>query len=51
MRYVKYATEQSLSNFLVEDPDWAVDFAPNGRLPYPLSQAQNKGAFVFTATS
>jgi hypothetical protein len=21
------------NNFLVDDPDWAVDFAPNGELP------------------
>lgn len=32
MRYMDYATQGPRGNFLVEDPVWAEDFAPNGRL-------------------
>jgi len=31
VRYMDFATANS-SNFLVEDPDWAIDFAPDGKL-------------------
>jgi gamma-glutamyltranspeptidase/glutathione hydrolase len=32
VRYMASATAGSTSNFLVDDPNWAIDFAPNGTL-------------------
>ncbi|KAH8678346.1 gamma-glutamyltranspeptidase [Xylariales sp. PMI_506] len=32
VRYFAYAISSAKRNFLVEDPDWAEDFAPNGKL-------------------
>ena len=32
VRYMKSATASD--NFLVNDPTWAIDFAPNGRTPF-----------------
>lgn len=32
VRYMNFTLQYSPRNFLVEDPDWAVDFAPNGTL-------------------
>lgn len=32
VRYMKFVTDTLSSNLLVEDPNWAVDFAPNGTL-------------------
>ena len=49
VRYAAQAKEKSQSNFLVEDPDWAVDFAPNGMLPYPLPVSQDI-LFMLAAT-
>jgi len=32
VRYMGYTLQNKTRNFLVEDPDWAIDFAPNGTL-------------------
>lgn len=32
VRYMDFATKGIRGNFLVEDPVWAEDFAPNGEL-------------------
>ena len=32
VRYMGYSLQNKTRNFLVDDPDWAVDFAPNGTL-------------------
>lgn len=33
IRYMTIAVRVAQRNFLVEDPNWAIDFAPNGQYP------------------
>ncbi len=37
VRYMDFATEDG-NNFLVDDPQWAIDFAPNGIFRLFLSE-------------
>jgi hypothetical protein len=41
VRYMDAAVHFSERNFLVEDPIWAIDFAPNGKSTNQIEKALN----------